>query len=137
MHDQSSKEPYEPGVAGSFDDRADRSIDDVDPPAQDAAPANPTSEPPRAGERDPVAVALGRRGGLKGGRARAEQLSPEQRRAIAQRAAQARWGTKPSAPTTADADLVIKEAPRAIGPGRAPEIEAPRSSSEPPLFDRN
>lgn len=34
---------------------------------------------------------LGRIGGLKGGRARAEALSPEQRREIAQRAAAARW----------------------------------------------
>lgn len=34
---------------------------------------------------------LGRLGGLKGGRARAEKLSPEERREIAQRAAAARW----------------------------------------------
>lgn len=34
---------------------------------------------------------LGRIGGLKGGKARAEALSPEQRREIAQRAAAARW----------------------------------------------
>lgn len=43
--------------------------------------------------RDLAAVLMGRRGGLKGGRARAESLSPEERRAIARRAAQARWGT--------------------------------------------
>ena len=41
--------------------------------------------------RDPLAVELGRRGGLKGGKARAAKLSPEQRRAIAQTAARARW----------------------------------------------
>lgn len=29
--------------------------------------------------KDPAAVALGRRGGLKGGRARAEKLTPEER----------------------------------------------------------
>lgn len=34
---------------------------------------------------------LGRAGGLKGGRARAKALTPEQRREIAQRAAAARW----------------------------------------------
>lgn len=34
---------------------------------------------------------LGRKGGLKGGRARAEKLTPEQRREIARKAAQARW----------------------------------------------
>ncbi len=41
--------------------------------------------------RDPAAVALGRRGGLKGGLARAQKLSSEERSTIARRAAQARW----------------------------------------------
>ena len=43
-------------------------------------------------EKDPAAVALGRRGGLKGGRARADALSPDQRAEIAKKAAKARWG---------------------------------------------
>ena len=38
--------------------------------------------------------ALGHKGGLKGGRARAEKLTPEQRSEIAKKAALARWGTK-------------------------------------------
>ena len=42
-------------------------------------------------EKDPIAVMLGRRGGLKGGRARATKLSPERRREIAQKAATTRW----------------------------------------------
>jgi hypothetical protein len=41
--------------------------------------------------KDPAAVALGRRGGLKGGKARAEKLTPEQRSEIARKAARARW----------------------------------------------
>ena len=41
--------------------------------------------------KNPSAVALGRLGGLKGGRARAESLTPQRRREIARRAAQARW----------------------------------------------
>jgi hypothetical protein len=41
--------------------------------------------------KDPLAAELGRRGGRKGGRARALSLTPEQRREIAQRAAAARW----------------------------------------------
>jgi hypothetical protein len=41
---------------------------------------------------NPHAAALGRLGGLKGGRRRAEVLSPEQRRDIARRAARKRWG---------------------------------------------
>ena len=36
----------------------------------------------------------GRLGGLKGGKARAESLSPEQRAAIAKKAAEARWSKK-------------------------------------------
>lgn len=47
-------------------------------------------EPPED-TRDPAAVALGRKGGLKGGKARAAKLTPEQRSAIAKRAAAARW----------------------------------------------
>ncbi len=42
--------------------------------------------------RDAAAVLLGRRGGLKGGRARADSLSPERRREIAKAAAMVRWG---------------------------------------------
>jgi hypothetical protein len=41
--------------------------------------------------KNPAAVALGRLGGLKGGKARAKKLSPEQRLEIAKKAAQARW----------------------------------------------
>jgi len=43
-------------------------------------------------EKDSLAVALGRRGGLKGGNARAAKLPPEQRKESAQKAAAARWG---------------------------------------------
>lgn len=46
-------------------------------------------------ERNPAAVALGRLGGAKGGPARAKALSPEQRSAIAKKAAAARWSTTP------------------------------------------
>ena len=41
--------------------------------------------------KDPAAVSLGRRGGLKGGKARAEALTAEERSAVARRAAVARW----------------------------------------------
>ena len=41
--------------------------------------------------KDPAAVALGRRGGLKGGKARADSLSPFERKKIAQVAAKKRW----------------------------------------------
>jgi len=45
-------------------------------------------------EKNPNAVALGRLGGLKGGKARFAKLTPEQRKEIAQKAAKARWGKK-------------------------------------------
>jgi len=42
--------------------------------------------------KDPAAVSLGRRGGKKGGKARASALTPERRKQIAKKAAAARWG---------------------------------------------
>jgi hypothetical protein len=45
-------------------------------------------------KKNPAAVALGRLGGLKGGKARAESLSAAKRRAIAKKAAASRWGKK-------------------------------------------
>ena len=45
-------------------------------------------------EKNPAAVALGRLGGLKGGKARSEALSKKRKSEIAQKAAMARWKTK-------------------------------------------
>lgn len=61
--------------------------------------AEATGEKPAPEEtstKNPAAVALGRLGGLKGGKARAEKLSAKKRKAIAQKAAKARWGNTPS-----------------------------------------
>jgi hypothetical protein len=55
--------------------------------ATEGEPEIPTKED----TRNPNAVALGRLGGKKGGKARAEKLSPEKRKEIAQKAAEARW----------------------------------------------
>jgi hypothetical protein len=44
--------------------------------------------------KNPAAVALGRLGGLKGGRARADKLSKAERSAIAKKAARVRWANK-------------------------------------------
>lgn len=44
--------------------------------------------------KNPAAVALGRKGGLKGGVARAQSMTPEKRKAIAEKAAKARWAKK-------------------------------------------
>jgi hypothetical protein len=39
-------------------------------------------------------AALGRKGGLKGGKARAEAMTPAERSESAKRAARARWGNE-------------------------------------------
>lgn len=48
-------------------------------------------EPQEKPQKNLAAVALGRLGGLKGGKARAEKLSPKKRKEIAKKAAQTRW----------------------------------------------
>lgn len=48
-------------------------------------------EPPA---KNPAAVTLGRLGGLKGGKARAETLTAKQRKQSAKKAASARWKDK-------------------------------------------
>jgi hypothetical protein len=55
-------------------------------------PEKPIKEPEP--EKNPAAVALGRLGGLKGGKARAKKLSAEKRKDIARKAAEARWSKK-------------------------------------------
>jgi hypothetical protein len=54
-----------------------------------AAQEAPAEQPRR--DKNPAAVALGKLGGKKGGPARAKKLSPEQRKAIAEKAARTRW----------------------------------------------
>ena len=46
---------------------------------------------PEDAGKNPAAVALGRLGGQKGGKARADALSPAKRKQIAKKAAAARW----------------------------------------------
>jgi hypothetical protein len=65
----------------------DRSSKDDHPLVKAIADALAKPEP----KKNPAAVALGRMGGLKGGKARAAKLSPAKRKAIAKKAAKARW----------------------------------------------
>jgi len=67
-------------------------LDAVVPDAEQQPP--PEVEPKPA--KNPAAVALGRLGGKKGGKARAAKLTAEQRREIARKAAQTRWKRRPS-----------------------------------------
>lgn len=52
----------------------------------------PATKPAGTDGKNPAAVALGRLGGLKGGKARAAKLSAKKRKEIAKKAAKARWG---------------------------------------------
>lgn len=56
----------------------------------DIATGEAADESPATG-KDPAAVALGRKGGLKGGAARAAALTPKERSDIAKKAAEKRW----------------------------------------------
>jgi hypothetical protein len=78
MPERSSKRPRDLNALA-------RSIVDE---ATGEAPPEPEST------KDPAAVELGRRGGLKGGRARAAKLSARKRSEIAKKAARARWGKR-------------------------------------------
>jgi hypothetical protein len=60
----------------------------------DLATGSASAPPPDQG-KDPAAVALGRKGGRKGGKARAAGMTPEERRVAMQKAANARWSKKP------------------------------------------
>lgn len=61
----------------------------VDQATQESKPQEEISQE----EAKAAAAALGRLGGLKGGKARAEALTAKRRKEIAQKAAAARWGT--------------------------------------------
>jgi len=57
---------------------------------QSTGQAGPTPAP----AKNPAAVALGRLGGLKGGKARAANLSAKKRKEIAKKTAMSRWSKK-------------------------------------------
>lgn len=79
MPDRSRKRPRDPNQLGKL-------IVDLATGAAEDAPVDTG--------KDPAAVALGRKGGLKGGKARAAALTAEERQASARRAAQARWAAR-------------------------------------------
>ena len=80
MPDRSRKRPRDPNQLAKL--IVDIATGEVEDTAEDTG-------------KDPAAVALGRKGGLKGGKARDASMTPEQRSEAAKRAARARWG-KPS-----------------------------------------
>jgi hypothetical protein len=80
-----AKQPKKrPGARDDFAQNAFRVM-------QEATGQAPKTPDPQAG-KDPAAVALGRKGGAKGGKLRAAAMTAEQRKAAAKKAAAARWG---------------------------------------------
>ena len=65
---------------------------DVNEAAHQTVQAIITRTEPAERPKNLAAVALGKLGGLKGGKARAAKLTAEQRREIALKGARARWG---------------------------------------------
>jgi hypothetical protein len=66
-------------------------------------------------DKNPAAVALGRLGGSKGGKARARKLTPKQRKESARKAAVARWSRKKrAAQKRAKRVLTIRERSRIL-----------------------
>jgi hypothetical protein len=64
----------------------------ADPNQLAASIVQEATAPPK--EKNPAAVALGRLGGLKGGKARRDKLSPQRRSEIAAKAAATRWAKR-------------------------------------------
>jgi hypothetical protein len=74
-------------------DRRPRDVNELGAWIVDRATSDEPEPNPDEG-KDPAAVELGRKGGLKGGRARADKMTPKQRSEAARKAAAARWGKR-------------------------------------------
>jgi hypothetical protein len=81
-----SSKPKREGTEHDFTVVARRVVEQAIGEKLDGSPLDDSSR-----GKNPAAVALGKLGGAKGGRARAEALSPAKRKAIAKKAAAARW----------------------------------------------
>ena len=66
----------------------------LDAVVPDAEPEKPPEAAKTKKAKNPAAVALGRLGGLKGGKARAAKLTAKQRTEIARKAARTRWKSR-------------------------------------------
>lgn len=84
------KEPKRRGTDHDFATVARRVVEQAIGERLDGSPL-----PDKDAGKNPHAVALGRLGGQKGGKARAKAMTPAKRRAIAKKAAAARWARNP------------------------------------------
>ncbi len=88
--------PKPPKRPADFNERAYQVFQEAigeRPTDPEPIPADKAEKPPER-EKDPAAVALGHKGGLKGGKARAEKLTAEERSEIGKKAAAKRWGNR-------------------------------------------
>jgi hypothetical protein len=90
MPKHSSKPNKKPKLPADMNQRG-KAIVDFLTDSDEILPEDKPIQAPKP-EKDPAAVSLGRRGGLKGGNARAASLTAEQRSEIAKKAAMKRWG---------------------------------------------
>jgi hypothetical protein len=74
-------------------------------------------------KRDPAAVELGRKGGLKGGKARAARLSGKQRTEAAKVAVRARWAKQSSTEQSPASASAVRS--KASGPKRRAKLSIP------------
>lgn len=72
--------------------------------------------PPAPPEKNKAAQELGRLGGLKGGKSRAEKLTPEQRSEIAKKAARSRWGKATESTVNEDEEETVPQKKRGAIP---------------------
>lgn len=70
------------------------STEEAEEPKEAEKPEQAAGKPIERSAISEYLATIGRKGGLKGGKARASKLTPEQRTAISQKAAQARWSKK-------------------------------------------
>lgn len=88
--DQATGESSKPPAKKPARPKNKQDAEDIDRAAGEGM-AQPQAKPKK---KNPAAVALGRKGGLKGGKARAARLTKEQRSESAKKAARARWKDK-------------------------------------------
>jgi hypothetical protein len=89
MPRRSSKSVPRPKRKGTEHDFAVNAFRVVEQAIGEKMNGSPLQDPNES--KNPHAVALGKLGGAKGGKARAKALSPAKRKAIARKAAAARW----------------------------------------------
>ena len=94
MQNRSSKKKKHRDINVLVKDIVDEAMSEDAPQEQPSKESSKDEATPEDTGKNPAAVALGRLGDLKGGKARAEKFTKEQRSEAARKAALARWEKK-------------------------------------------